>query len=125
MNKYTRVFRINGILFVADSIEKAISLFHKEYPWPTEVEEVEAVKSRDGSPMAHIAEAEQSEPDDYIAYTEEDFRDNNIDPNYIQSLTISDEPIPTCKELDPETLDQLNKALSKEQPPFDPVEFEA
>ncbi len=120
MSKYTRVFRINGMLFVADSIEKAISLFHKEYPWPTEVEEVEAVKSKDGSPMAHIAEDEQLEPDDYIAYTEKDFRDNNIDPNYMQSLTISDEPVPTIQsQVTFEEIDDYlsGKASCKELPP--------
>ena len=38
--KSTKVFKINGVLFVADSLERAVSIFREKYPFPTEIERV-------------------------------------------------------------------------------------
>lgn len=93
MSRTTKIFQINGRLFVADNIGEAIRLFQDEYPFPNEVEEVQLIKGRDGSPLAYIEDAEAN-ADLSGGYN----FDQCQDPNYIESLTIADEPIPVCKE---------------------------
>lgn len=52
----TKVFRINGHLFVADAMEDAIKLFREKYSFPIEIEEVTCVKGTDGSSLAVICD---------------------------------------------------------------------
>lgn len=104
-----KIYRINGKLFVAGNIHGAIRMFEQEYPFPNEVETVELVKDGDGCSLARVEEYEnlRTEDDGY------NYRDCCVDPNYIDSITLADEPhpIPTggmegyCKELSPDFAD--------------------
>lgn len=95
MSNTTKVFQINGHLFVADTVEDAIKLFRKEYPFPNEVEEVQLIRGRNGSSLASIDDCGEGEK------ILNHYYDQCQDPNYIQSLTINDEPIQVCKEMPP------------------------
>lgn len=103
-----KVYLINGKLFVADNVDRAIMLFKKEYPFPDEVEEVTLVKDSHGFSLATVEEPCDSLGDFFVDPAMP--RDNCVDPNYLNSITLDDEmsPIPVdfepcvCKELPPD-----------------------
>lgn len=91
MTKRTKIFDINGQLFVADTVEDAIKLFREEYPFPNDIQFIHKVEGGGGSDLAYEKDY-GVEPPHGLSF------DGCQDPNYIQSLTISDEPIPVCEE---------------------------
>ena len=122
--KTKKIYRINGKLFVAGNIHGAIRIFEQEYPFPNEVETVELIKDGDGCSLAKVEEYEnlRTEVGGY------NYRDDCMDPSYIDSITLDDEPrpIPTdgmeghCKELPPDFIvcdeePQGNFSIKKEE----------
>ena len=58
MKKF-KVYEINGVLVVADSVEKAIHTFKQEYPFPTEVETVKLIVGQCNSSLALYNDLEE------------------------------------------------------------------
>ena len=103
MYEKKNVYRINGKLFVARNVENAIRMFREVYPFPDDVDSVEAVRDDQGFSLAYV------ESNEYELKYEP--KDRAMDPGYMESLTLSNEPIPTeemidgqcvCKELPPD-----------------------
>ena len=93
--KKLRLYRINRELYAAKDFDDAIRLF-METPSTSDNTEIERVTYEGEVILRDPVYAEE-----LLAQgcTYENCNDNCIDPNYLDSLIASDEPIPTCKEL--------------------------
>lgn len=93
--KKLRLYRINRELYAAKDFGDAIRLF-METPSTSDNTEIERVTYEGEVILRDPVYAEE-----HLAQgcTYENCNDNCIDPNYMECLISSDEPIPTCKEL--------------------------
>lgn len=74
----THVWRINGQLIVADTIEKAIEVFKGKFEYPAEVDKIERVYN-DGYPETSVAYVESN--DEPLK-----FNPSNCDPDFYKPL---------------------------------------
>ena len=93
--KKLKLYRINRELYAAKDFGDALKLF-MDTPGVSGSEEIERVTYEGEVILRDPAYAKELLGQ---GCTYENCNDNCVDPNYMESLTMSDEPLPTCKEL--------------------------